>query len=100
MRHPTSLEQAAKLSLYASTDTLSVRVEENSCICQGCYRDFLRASDMSVKPRWLRKKEEHYASPHCVVCCERYQTPTAETCLCNERPRESWGPSNWLGTED
>ncbi len=70
MRHPTSLEQAAKLSLYASTDTLSVRVDENSCSCQGCYRDFLRAPDtcMSVKPRWLKKKEEHYAGLHCVVC--------------------------------
>ncbi len=41
MRHPTALERAAKLSLYASTDTLSVMVNDDSCIYNGCYMDFV-----------------------------------------------------------
>lgn len=79
MRHPQELY--ALFSIYASNNSnFSFIIEPDSCVCNGCYRDFRRYCECSLPdrtnyiPQWLKLKQKQYPVPvpakHCFMCCQ------------------------------
>ena len=90
-RHAGS--DALSLALYASYDNINFHLESRDCVCQPCYKDYVRNKHNreNTIPRWTKIKAEHDVQSltnvrHCVYCC-------GSVCEC-ERIHQ-WGPENW-----
>ena len=96
MRHAAN--DHATISEYVCVGDIQIMLSYDSCICEGCYRDFKRHHGTRMSPRWLRKKREYYSTPVSVVgtvfCCSN----SNDMCTCNEIDR--WGPSTWYGSDN
>ena len=96
MRHPQ--KEYTSFSVYASnTNEFSFFIDPNSCICNGCFRDYVRYCNSDDKinyiPRWLKLKRQHCPSlaKHCFMCCK------SQPCTCAQI--QTWGSENWFMKE-
>ena len=94
-RHAAS--DALSLSQYASYGNVNFHLENGDCVCQPCYRDYMRNrhNRENTVPRWAKIKTEYYAQQvpivkHCIYCC-------GSVCECDRI--HQWGPDNWHGEE-
>ena len=67
--------EALALSQYAMFDSVQFSLRSSDCICQPCYKDFMRNRNNSenVIPRWVKVKNEIsqqlHKNKHCIFCC-------------------------------
>ena len=94
MRYPGNDSDATKMSRYVSFENVSIALLSDSCICDGCQRDFERnKNNENSIPRWVKIKREFYLrastrNKHCVLCCT-----IGEQCVCHLI--DEWGPESW-----
>ena len=87
---------ARALSQYAAFDGIQFSFVNDDCVCQPCYKDFMRNRNNgeNTVPRWAKIRNEVYArrneNKRCVFCC-------GSVCEC-ERVTQ-WGPENWYGRD-
>ena len=68
MRHPGHNAQA--MSAYVSQPGVHIILQHDSCVCIGCDLDFSRNKCNHVRPRWVKIRDDSYASEkHCILCC-------------------------------
>ena len=88
--------EALVLSQYAAFDSIQFSLESSDCVCQPCYKDFIRNRDNSenIVPRWAKIRNEVYEqlidNRHCIFCC-------GSVCECEQVTQ--WGPENWYGND-
>lgn len=80
------------MSAYVSISGVHITLESDSCVCTGCYLDFIRNhNEHNVLPRWKRILNDVGIERHCVICC------TSRSCDCARI--QQWGPSTWNGQQ-
>ena len=91
MRHPGPNAEA--MSAYVSLQGVytCITLQHDSCVCDGCYRDFSRNVNLNngVIPCWRKLLDDF--DKHCIMCCTNNQ------CSCSRV--EEWAPSTWHGSQ-
>ena len=64
MLHPG--DRASEFTARVSTDSLSIPLSPDSCLCKCCYTDCKRATGT---PRWVKLHKPPTPEKHCVGCC-------------------------------
>ena len=64
MLHPG--DRASEFTAHVSTDSLSIPLSPDSCLCKCCYSDCRRATGT---PRWVKLHKPPTPEKHCVGCC-------------------------------
>ena len=64
MAHPG--DRASEFTAHVSTNSLSIPLSPDSCLCKCCYSDCRRATGT---PRWVKLHKPPTPEKHCVGCC-------------------------------
>ena len=96
MRHPG--REAQNLTHYVTYGGYNFSINEDSCICDPCYRDYTRNfhNRENNMPRWYkvcRDSAQQTVNKHCLLCCT-----SPSNCDCCEMAE--WGPDAWYGNDD